>query len=77
MTAVKTEIQKVFEHAELMFKVHISSSTIFNIDTKLITNCLLVNTEVVSLFNIIIEICLRNAPFLTKVTIMTFDKYSL
>ncbi len=37
-----------------MFKVH-TSSTVFKIDTKSITNGILMNTEVVSLFNSLIE----------------------
>ena len=55
LTAVKTEAQKIFEHAEGMFKVHSSSSTVFKIDTKSMTNNLLMNTEVVSLFNTLSE----------------------
>ena len=55
LTAVKEEIQKIFENAERLFKVHTSSSTVFKIDTRAITNGLLINTEVVSLFNSLIE----------------------
>ena len=54
LSAVKTEIKKIFQHAEGMFKVH-TSSTVFKIDTKSITNGILMNTEVVSLFNSLIE----------------------
>ena len=55
LTAVKSEVQKIFEHAEGVFKVHTSSSTVFRIDAKSMINNLLMNTEVVSLFNNLIE----------------------
>ena len=55
LTAVKAEVQKIFEHTEGMFKVHTSSSTVFKIDTKSMTKSLLMNTKVVSLFNNLID----------------------
>ena len=55
LTAVKSEIQKIFQLAERKFRVDTSASTAFRIDTNTIMHDLLVNTKVASLFTSIIE----------------------